>query len=851
MKVLWVILFFLSTIWAVELDPISLQQSIKDNPDNINNRFLLAKYYISIDNNKKARLTIDKVLKLEPNSKIAKIMLEHIDARGELNLVLKKHHIRNIDKKKQILKTLNRLYKEQRYDEYLEFYIMILPITDVAQNLTKEEHIKASRIYLREKKFTKAKEVLGFIDKKYETEIDVINLNAQIYYYTKKYDKAIINYKFLYNSTAKKEYALRLLESYYYEGETSKAVSLLKRLKRTYPKNKRVKLIQKGMKKSSQKKFKKLIKEYMQNPNHQSLKNYTIALLDYKKINESLRITRNYIKKFPKDLKSQLMYANYLSANGKSGEALKFLKSILKEKDYSLKLQIGKFLSWEGKFIESEKFLQEVIDGEKDKKLIFEAKKTLAFVYLWQNQKKEAKDRFEKLQKIAPKDKDIKNALLNISNEPHTLIKVYRKRLKNEKNNMALKLDLAKLYQRIGDEKRALYYYEIYYKKYPKNLEVAKELGKIYLKKKNIYKGFGYMEYYSYTTDSPEALLYLAKNYHWNGFNQEALDILNKILRDSPHYHEAKELKAKLLKVAPSYTRGQKKDNTIEKHLSKVARGQLKIAYRLYDNFFYHSSLTYFRNYLQEKPEDYKAREKYAYALEFSGFHKDAAGEFFLMFWKKNRPKLKYHYAYNLMKGGELKKAKKIFLELKDEIYSPAPEFLVAFLSGWKNSWESKKLSKYKNFYANIITKRKKWISQKKYQFKNFKSITVDFYEPMVKKNSQGDYLLKFYQEYTRDNRKYRGYKTLTIKCNGNCKITKEKFQKSGYIKTKGLGVLIDEHLRYIANPPLAQNQKAIDKNRGEFNQIQKEKTENKIFALVSVKQSRVTNFHELLKSND
>jgi len=456
-----------------------------------------------------------------------------------------------------------------------------------------------------------------------------------------------------------------------------------------------------------------------------------------------------------------------------------------------------------------------------------------------------------------------------LSDNPNVLIKAYKKRLKKDPNNDGLKLELARLYYKVGNDSKAIYFYEKYYKNHPENIEVAKELGELYLKRKNVYKGFGLMEYYSYTKDSPEALLNLAKNYYWNGFNQEAIDVLNKILKDSPNYEKAKKLKAKILRVAPSYTRSNS-GATIEQHLGKVANENLTLAYRLYDNFFYHASLRYFKTYLEEKPNDYKARERYAYALEFSGFHKDAAGEFFLMFWQGNTPILKYHYGYNLMKAGKLKEAKKVFLELKNESFYPAQDYIISFLKGWETSLESLNFNKYKKFYHSNILRNRSWSLKRQHLFKKVNFIAVAVYDPKVKKDKKGNLIVKFYQEYATNRENLKGYKTLTLRCDKkdrNCKIIKERWRRGKYKKNDGLGTLIDDALKYIASPPLVQTKRAttirvakVNRKKFKYSKVKdlyfppevgkNLEREGEVFGSIYVSKSKVESFEDLFKSS-
>jgi tetratricopeptide (TPR) repeat protein len=492
---------------------------------------------------------------------------------------------------------------------------------------------------------------------------------------------------------------------------------------------------------------------------------------------------KSYIKNNPNDDKAKIFLAQLLSWSGNDKEALKFLTEFENSNNYQAKLLLGKILAWQGNYEKAIPFLSDVyLHGNKSQK--YQAQKTLAFIALWQDKKEKAKKIFEKLLKENPKDQDVQEALMVIEGNVRPLIKKYEKLLSKNPNNAEYILKLADYYYILKNYKKAAYYYEKYLQIHPDKIDIYKTLGDIYLQLKNYYKGFGDWEYYANYKNTKEAYLELAKRYYWNGFNKEALNVLNQLLRKYPNYEDAIILKAKILKVNPRFVNANSA-TTIKDYFDTKSQKILALGDRAYFAGLYKTAIDYYKEYLFLKPDDYQVMEKYAYALEYANEPAKAAGEFYLLMWWKKTPIIQYHYAYNLQRAGKIQKAEKIYKELLKEIPKPLPKFLKNFLDNWKKAWESMDFKKYASFYDEKTRNDLYWRLRKQSIFNRSSFISVGIYDPVLLSSKNHTYTIKFFQVYASKIEKDKGYKTLVVKCDANdtnCKIIKETWKPGKYV---------------------------------------------------------------------
>jgi len=791
-----------SHLCAIDLDIDTLQQIIQSNPDANKERLILAKYYKNQGNDIKALTLLEEVLEKEPKQKDAITLKKQIQQQQLARSILREAGLSTNVSTQKAQEKLKALYINNQYKAYIQLYEAL---TTYNVKLDDTFHIQAAYIYLWDGSYTKSQKALKRIDQKHN--IDAIKIQADICYYQEDYRCSASLYEKLYKISYNLDYALKLIQSYIYLGETTNAQRIYEYISRKYPKNQKIKLIGKKLGDSLQSYLQNRKNAYEKNKNYNTLESYVIALNEYGKNDQAINIIHHFNEKTPSN-KSLLLEAKYLTWQGKTDKALEILKKSSLKSDLEAKYMIAQIYSWDKRFDEAEKYLDEVIKNTQDKELLFNAKKTKAFIFMWQEKTKEAKKLFEKLASQNPQDKEVQEALLELNKDYNALIKIYEKRLLTSSTPETLKR-LAQMYQLTGQKTKAIKLYKEYLEKNPQDLEITKELALLLIQQKSYYEGFGYLEYYAAKKDDLQSALLLAKNYYWSGFSKEALDVLDRTIKKYPSSEEALKLKAKILKISPRFTTSNSGE-TIKMYFDDIASKQLQIADSLYFNSHYTSSLDYYKSYLEKHPDDHEVRYRYAFALENAKQYAKAEGEFSLIFWTKDSDELRYHYAYNMMKNGKLKEAKELLLKLKKHAFHPLTDNMKQFLTSWKDAWQSQNFKKYASFYSQKYQNDEMWALRKQQIFSHAKYISVSFYDPVMKEIAPNEYIIRFYQEYATDKKSDKGYKTLHVKCQENqqeCVITKELWKAQKYKKEFLLTPFIDnalENIKRLEARPLA-----------------------------------------------
>ncbi|MBD3839515.1 MAG: tetratricopeptide repeat protein, partial [Epsilonproteobacteria bacterium] len=707
---------------------------------------------------------------------------------------------------------LQSYYDANNYQFYSNLYQALV---DSDVKLEDAYHIKAAYIYLWDGRYQPSKDALNNLAE--ENNIDEAKIRADICYYSGDYKCAAQYYEKLYNTSYEIEYAVKLINSYIYLGQTQKAQRLYNYIYRKYPKNVELKKLGVKLSEIQNSYILNRQKEYESDKNDTTLENYTTALYAEGKVKETLSVLSDYNQEHATG-KSLLLEAKYLIWSGESQKALEILKKDDLTSDLDAKLMMGQIYSWEQKFEESKKYLNEVIAKSTDKTMLYKAKKARAYVSMWEKEDEFAKRAFQALNQENPGDKEVSEALMELNHDYAGLILIYKNRIKSESTPYNLKR-LSELYVGNKEPKKAIGYLKNYVDVNPSDLEATKDLAVLLIENKEYYQGFGYLEYYAAQKQNAQSTLLLAKNYYWSGFSKEALDVLDGLLKKEPQNEEALKLKAQILKISPRFTTSNS-GATVNMYYDDLGAKQLEIADALYFNSHYKASLMYYENYLKNNPTNHEVRYRYAFALENAGEYGKAEGEFALMFWTKDSDELRYHYAYNLMKNNKTKEAKEMFAKLQKSTYQTISPTLDAFLQKWKKDWESLNYNAYAQHYNADFTKNQVWAYKKQSIFSNVNYIAVGIYDPVYKSLEQeNSYEIRFYQEYATNKKSDKGYKTLRVECAANqseCKIINEKWEKGEYEKSLILTPYIDQgiqEIERIQKEPLSFNVKSKKKN--------------------------------------
>lgn len=806
LKFLLVMVFLTSTAFNIELDPKMLQEIIDKNPHAQKEKILLAKYFMSKDNDLKALTLLEGVLNDNNKDNQALKLKKRIEIKQENRELFRKIGLQYPPKKNHVQKALLDLYNKNEYQQYIVIYNAM---NEVKVVLDDSYHINAAYILLWDGKYEESKYALEHISQ--NNNLDKVKIEADICYYTGKYACAIELLEKLYALDGDINTGIKLVYSYMYMGDLGKAKHLYNELFKKDPENKELQGVKSKVSDLKSKRLATLKEIYEEKRDFKSLSEYCNLLYSLGFKQETLDVLNSHNVKYA-TTDSLMLEASYLSWTDHMSKALNLLEPLANKNNTQAKLLIGKIYSWQNEFELSKKYLTDVIKITQSKEELYDARKALAFVYMWKKNTLKAKTLFAELYKENNEDDEVIEALMELNGDYEGLINRYEK-----KSGGGGGKRLSELYNKVGKKDKSLEALKKYVIDNPKDLEATKRLALLLLEYKEYYTGFGNLEYYAAQKNDSNSSLLLAQNYYWHGFSQEAVEVLDKLLIIDPENDEAVELRAKILKVSPRFTRSNS-GATINDHFEEVGLKQLEIADALYFNGHHASSLMYYENYLKDEPRNHDVRLRYAFALENAGNFAKAEGEFFLMLWTDKTDEIKYHYGYNLMMNNKLDKAEEVFLELKKNTYKKVSTQLFTFLKSWKNDWESMDYNKYIRNYASSIQNDENWALSKQQSFKNVTFISVGLYDTVYKRSeNKNTYIVKTYEEVATSLGTNKGYKTFEINCatSNECFITEESFTEGKYEKFTSLEPIINQRLKDI---------KTFRKNPRLYNKIKRKK---------------------------
>ena len=774
MRYLMMVLFFVSlNVFSMDIDYEALKKNIEIDSGSVKDRLLLSRFYLNRGDNLKAIKLLDEVLDLEPDNTSALKMKSRAEAKNARDISFSEAGLSRSPSQEDAQESLATLFRNDNYSSFIDIYTSLL---EIGTFLEDSFHIQAAYIFLWDEKYESSQLALERVTQ--ENNLDVIKIKADICYFTGDYKCSADLFKVLYRAGPSSDLAVKLINSYIFTGRITEAEKIYRAAFRRDRGNKELSNLGRKITEAKNYHLINARKNYVENQSIETLKVYANALFASGAQSQTLDLIRDFNTQQPVE-ESLLLEAQYLVWMGKSNEALSILQGKDVAGDLRALFMLGQVQSWEHDFDEARLNLNKVIEKTADKDLLFEAKKALAFVSLWSDDKEEAQKTFIVLQRERPNDADINKALMELNYDYAELIKIHKKGEGSGGDKR-----LAELYIANNQPDKALKYLEKHVLDNPKDLNAIRNLALLLIERKDYYRGFGHLEYYAAQKRTSEANILLAKNYNWSGFSEEALDVLDSLLQREPNNEEAIDLKSSILKIAPRFT-ASTSEETLESHVDSVAKKQLFLADNLYFNSHYKASLKYFQNYFESFPYDHDARHRYVIALENSGEHGKAAGEISLLLWTKDSPELRYRYAYNTMRSGNLDKANVLFKELKKTSFRSVTPKISEFLKSWERDWESQDFVAYSSHYKKTFLNDLHWSLRKQRIFSQAGFIAVAIYDPVYKEISDREFIVKFHQEYASQRLHNKGNKELHIKCDKNrenCKIKQETWTKGAPI---------------------------------------------------------------------
>jgi|GEM_PF-2282116 len=773
---------------ALDIDVASLKRVVQDHPNDVDNRIVLASYYIQHGNYTLADKYLKEVLRIDPKNEFAKAMREKT-----LDELFYDKMMRQYTDPDQVI---NALYSQKRLTDLIKFFRAWEKRRN-HQTISDTTLLRVADTAMREGDYSTANKALSYVQNRENAEY--YRIAGYTNYYAHNYLKSADYFGRLYEFEPKRETALYLLKSCEKGNMLRSCQANIDAIAARYPD-----LAQKYVSKIRQKReeqIKQMRKAYEADPSYKTLAPLVQTLYG-KDPKAALDLLSEYINNNPDDKEANLLLANLLTWHANDKEAMAYLKSLRESDDPKLLLLYGNLLAWTLEFDKAKRVLEQVIENgtpeQKD-----HAIRTLGFIAMWQGENSLAKEYFSDYLKRHPRDDETQEAMDVLNGRVKPYIEKYEAYVRGGNDKGAYLLKLAEYYFIDKNYKKSAEYYAKYLEKHPSHFEVLKPYAISLIEAGKINEGLQALEKFAKLKKTPEAYYMLAQEYYWQGRYDKAEQLAKQIATDYPDFNGPNELLAKIenrkrkdKELAKRYEATHRKHYKAKARrvrkaprpvyinpYAKRAKELLNVADRAYFATFYPSAVKYYREYLDLRPQDYDARERYAYALEYTGQYAEAAGEFYLVSWKKRTPLIEYHYAQNLEKSGQKAKALYVYRQLLDKVAHPLPLALKRYLIRWKRAWESLDFRRYSRFYGRNFFENPRWKEQKRRLFYNAGYISVGIYNPVVLKHTYNTYTVKFFETYERDGRKEEGYKTLTIRCDryGDCRIIKETFKPGPY----------------------------------------------------------------------
>jgi len=268
----------------------------------------------------------------------------------------------------------------------------------------------------------------------------------------------------------------------------------------------------------------------------------------------------SYLERWPGDREVRLEFAAALSWNKQYNAALEQYRYILKLDPRNLQARLGeaRVLSWQGPLEESLAKYNSILSYVPDNA---EALRAKAFVLLWMQRYDEAGKLFATLAKQNPGDKDIKDALAQITrwkaeepqrqaraqvdalvraatafaakgDYPHAIEQLNQAIARTPSD--ALRLQLGEYYLRAGQQAQAIAIFQKLCAERPDNLDALRELGNAQLQAGRFNDAVDTFRGYLRRSPDPGVEVSLARLLSWSGNSEEARSLYEQVLRADP-----------------------------------------------------------------------------------------------------------------------------------------------------------------------------------------------------------------------------------------------------------------------------------------------------------------------------
>ena len=655
MKTFLLIFVFVSfpVFGDIVFDAKNLEISLGKNPDDMEVRLLLASYYLKSGDLKAANRHINVALKQDASNAVAQNLKKEWEEIRSDKKLLSSLKITDINDTQYVNEQIKSLYVGGR-SEILDRLFTILGKNRV--KLTEDGLIARVALLVGQAHYAKAKKLLDEAPSKssgdYQKLRSIICLNIN------DLNCAVPLLQKLYSSSHDSDIGFALTEALMRQGRVIDAKKVVKEIKSDFKKNKYFSAVEKEINRQLVSRSDNAKKEFQKAQSDGSVKRYATSLINNENRKKAYEVLHSFLDGNPGSDNIRIFLSRQYALEHKYAPAIELLNSLV-TKTQKTQILVAQYVVWSGGRTEKSKnILLEVLEANESSRIsrlkIRESSRAatllLSKIYLRERKKTEALKHLNPLIKEYPGDIEVEELYLLAKEKYKVLIERLENNLKHKKKSQTI-LQLARVHLLAGDKKKSLEYFERYHKLNPSDARVEKDMGLLYLTQKKYASGFKLLKRSAYRDGAEEELLNLAKNYYWNGYSLQALEVIAKIQKRYPKSRALIKLTSDIYK-APL--------NARDPNLIKAGKA--------YKNKDYKGGIPLYEKYLKQYPSDSFTRNRYAYALGKVGSYAAAAEEFSTLL-KKDPANLylRFHYAYNLEKTGNIESAKKIYHSIIEE----------------------------------------------------------------------------------------------------------------------------------------------------------------------------------------
>ncbi len=583
---LFVILTFNAQGAALVIDEASLLDVIKHDKEALYERQILVKYYIEQHRYDEADAMNSAILREHPKEQSALQLQQKIVYERQAYALLKRNNLA------EPTQTPSADFYDVSKVQNREIYAAL---SYFKRDIAPQYHENMIRYYIANKQFDEAHHALGHgAELPKATEL---RLKAELADAQKVYDRAAEFYSQAYAASGTFTDALALLDIQIRQKDFG-AIVLYAQLQPEHRNDPALKAYDKPVKKLETLQLTLLKTRYEKDDTFAAMQPYANTLYSINKRPEAIAVASDFQQRHPDD-ESTLFLTRLYSWNGNYTRALEVLNAQPEPRSSASTLLLGTLYSRTEQFDKAKKTLEKVVD-DSDEAIAFDAKKQLAYLWLWEGSQTKAEFEFEALLSIK-EDSDIRNTLTYLAYSDAEKIAYFEKQLAKDPNDKTARITLAQLYLK---------------------------------KSKTKSKGIALLQENAAASRESADYLLLAQNAYWVNEDTAALAAIATILAKEPKNTKALLLKRKI---------------------------DVRAADTFYFAGDYSAALSKYAALQKEAPLDKETRLHQALSLEYDHQYRRAQEEFSAIYQYDKRDYILFHLAFNTMENEEYLEAKRDF----------------------------------------------------------------------------------------------------------------------------------------------------------------------------------------------